>query len=164
VAIDIVNHIDVDVVDRAVVVEVPAAPVATLIADADIAESVIDATIVADMWTPVATIETVMMMPVAPVTGSPERTLVRSLHPNAGHPIVSRRRIGPIAGSPEIVIARSRGLVVVRQRRRRLIGVGYRLNAIAGVVRALIGCLIVGATRIRLRVLRGIVRCGCSGA
>jgi len=152
--VDIVNHGDVDVIDGAIVVEVSAAPVAALIADAAIAIAVINAAIVADVRSPVATVKAVAVMVVAPVAGGPERALVGSLDPSAGNPVVAGGSIGPVAGGPEVVVAGSRGLVVVGQGRRRLIGVVHGLRAVAGIF----GVLVVRTTRITLRsaLLSGI--------
>ena len=88
--VDVVHHGDVDVVDRAVVVEVAAAPVTALVADADIAKAVVDAAIVADVRAPVATVKSVAVMPEAPVAGGPESALVGSFNPDSGHPVVTR--------------------------------------------------------------------------
>jgi len=87
--VDVVDYGDVDIVDRAVVVEVAAAPVAALVADADIAKAVVDAAIEPDMRTPVATVKAIAVIVVAPVSGCPERALIGSLHPNAGNPVIA---------------------------------------------------------------------------
>ena len=152
--VDVVHQGDIDVVDRAVVVEVAAAPIAALVAEADVAEAVVDAAIVADVRTPIATVKPVMVMPVAPVARRPQGTLVRSLHPRAGHPVVARLTIGPVAGRPQIAIAGSRRLVVVGQGRRRLIGGIRRLLSVARIIRWL--CIV--ASRIgRRSALLGVV-------
>src|SRR5208283_4825123 len=52
--VNIVNVRDVHVVHRAVVVEGPVIPISAFIADTTIAEAVVDATVEADMRTPVA--------------------------------------------------------------------------------------------------------------
>jgi hypothetical protein len=52
VAVVDVDVSDVHIVDGAVVVEATSAPVAALVACADIAESIVDATVVADILTP----------------------------------------------------------------------------------------------------------------
>jgi hypothetical protein len=75
-----------------------------------------------------------------PIARRPERSLVRSLNPTAGHPVISACAPCPIARSPKISVARSRRLFVVRQRRRRLRSVAYRLNAVAWIIRALVVC------------------------
>jgi hypothetical protein len=115
-----------------------AAPVAALVAESDVAIAVIDAAIVADVRAPVATVKTVAVIVVAPVAGSPECTLVGSLDPPAGHPVITALTPCPVAGRPEIAVAGSRGLIIVGQWRRRLSRVGHRLNAVTGVIRALI--------------------------
>jgi len=119
--IDVMHNCDVDVVDRAVVVEVASAPVTTLVAVAAVAKTVVDAAIVANVLAPVAGVISVRVIPVAPVAGCPECALVRSLNPCAGNPVVAVWRPRPVAGRPEIVIAGVLRLVVVHQRRRRLL-------------------------------------------
>ena len=89
--IDVVHHSDIDVVDRAVVVEVSPSPVAALVAVAGVAKAVVDAAIVADVLAPVARIEPVRVIPVAPVAGRPQCAFVGSLNPCAGHPIIAVR-------------------------------------------------------------------------
>jgi hypothetical protein len=139
-AIDVVHDVDVHVVDRAVVVEMPSAPVTTLVAVSRVAKAIVDAAVVADVLTPVAGIIAVGVIPVAPVAGGPERALVGSLNPGAGHPIIAVfRRPVPIAGRPDVVIAGSGRLVVVGQGRRGL-GIGvFRLLSVTGIVRRLVG-------------------------
>ena len=136
--IDVAVDGDVNVVNRAVVVKVAAVPVAALVADADIAEAIIDAAVVADVRAPVATVEAVAMVMEAPVAGRPESAGVGSLNPCAGHPIVAAPAPGPIAGSPQVVVAGSLRLIVVGQRRRRLGGIIDRLLSIPWIVGALI--------------------------
>jgi hypothetical protein len=80
---------DVDVVDRAVVVEVAAAPVAALIADANVAEAVIDAAIVADVGAPIAAVELIAVVTPAPVARRPKGAFVWSLNPRAGNPVIT---------------------------------------------------------------------------
>ena len=164
VVVDVVYHGDVQVVDRAVVVEMAATPVAALIADTDIAKAVVDAAIVADMRTPVATVKAIAVVVVAPVAGGPESALVGSLNPSAGHPVVARWSIAPVSGRPQIVVTGSRRLVVVGQGRRRLRSVGHWLSTVAWIVRALViglvGGLVVRAPRAgwRSALLGGISR------
>ena len=159
--VDVVHDVYVDVVNRAVVVEVAAAPVAALVAEADVAKAVVDAAVVADMPAPVAAIEAVAMVVVAPVAGGPECALVGSLDPGAGNPVVTHGSPGPIARGPDIVVAGILGLIVVGQRRRRLRGVVGRLLAVTGIVGRLILRLGIGVPLIGRR--RGLLLAG-SGA
>jgi hypothetical protein len=142
-----------------------AAPVAALVAEADVTKAIVNTAVVTDVRAPVATVEPVTVIVVAPVAGGPESALVGSLHPSAGNPVVATSTPCPVAGGPEIAVAGSLGLLVVGQGRRRLICVCHRLSAVAGIVRALIivliGGLVVGATRVRRRsALLGGVRHG----
>ena len=158
--VDVVYHRDVDVVDRAVVVEVTAAPVAALVADTDVSIAIVDAAIEADVRTPVSTVEAVTVIVIAPVAGCPERALIGSLDPYAGYPVVARLRISPVAGGPEIIVAGSLRLIVLRQGRRGLIGVGHGLRAIAGIIRA----LVIGAAGVRRSALLGGIDGGHNSA
>ena len=115
--INVMRHRDVDVVDRAVVVEVASAPVAALVAVAGIAKAVVDAAVVADVLAPIAGVVSIGVIRVAPVAGGPERALVRRLNPRAGNPVVAVWRPSPVTGGPDIVVAGVLRLVVVEQRR-----------------------------------------------
>jgi hypothetical protein len=61
----------IDVVNRAVVVEVTAAPIAALVANTDVAKTIIDTAIVADVLTPIAGVKSVGVIRVAPIAGGP---------------------------------------------------------------------------------------------
>lgn len=143
-AVDVVHDCDVDVVDRTVVVKMAALPVAALVADTHVAEAVVDSAVVADVRTPVASVKSVMVMPVAPVARGPESPLIGSLNPHAGYPVVAALTPCPVPRRPEIVVARSLRLVVVGQRRRRLIRGFDWLRTVAGIVRALVSTLVRG--------------------
>ena len=135
-----------------------AAPVAALVAVADIAKTVVDAAIEADVLAPVAVIEPVMVIPVAPVAGRPQSTLVGSLHPRAGHPVVAIWTPRPIARRPERVVVGRGRLVVVGQRRRRLVSGIHRLLSVTRIIRTLVRVLVVVASRIGWRsALLGVV-------
>lgn len=137
-AIDVVHQGDVHVVDRAVVVEMAAAPVTALVAVSYVAKAVVDAAIVADVLAPVAWVKSVYVIPEAPVARGPECALVGSLNPSAGHPVIAVRRPGPVAGRPDIVVAGTLRLVVVGQGRRRLGRGVFRLLSVAWIVRRLV--------------------------
>ena len=122
---------DIHVVDRAVVIEVPAAPISALIAEAEVAVAVVHTAVEADVTAPVAAIEAVAVIPIAPVAGRPQSTLVGSLDPCAGHPVIAVRGPRPIAGRPQVTVAGSLGLRILGQRRRGLAGVVHRLRAVA---------------------------------
>ena len=132
--VEVVVHGDVYVVDGAIVVKVPTAPVTTLIAVADVTESVVDPAIVADVLTPVAAIEPVVVMPVAPVARGPQGALIGSLHPHARHPVIAwlritNLRIRPVAWRPQIVVTGGLRLVVFGERRWRIVSGINRLLA-----------------------------------
>jgi hypothetical protein len=134
ILVDVMHHGYVDVVDRAIVEEMSGPPVAALVACAYVSETVINATIEADVRTPVAMEEAVSSANVAPIAGSPERTLVGRLRPHARYPVVAGRGVIPVAGGPEIIVTGSWRLLILRERRRRLRGCGHRRLAVAGVI------------------------------
>ena len=101
------------VVDGAVVVEVIPTPVAAKVANADVAEAIVDAAIEADVRTPVSVMKAVVTAVPAPVGRGPERAVVRRRAPGTGNPVVAAGAPGPVAGRPEVVVFRRGGLVVV---------------------------------------------------
>lgn len=88
--VDVVYHRDIDIVNGPVVVEVAAIPIAAFVPDPFIAVAVVDASVIADVRTPVATEEAVTVVPETPVPRRPESALVRRLDPHAGDPVVVR--------------------------------------------------------------------------
>jgi hypothetical protein len=138
VLVHVAFDVDIEVVHRAVVVEVATTPITALVPEADVAEAVVDAAIVADVPAPVAAVKAVAVMPEAPVARGPESTLVGSLNPRPRHPVITHWSKGPIAGCPDVVVARVLRLVVVGQGRRRLRGVGVGLLPVARIIRRLV--------------------------
>ncbi len=128
-----------------------AAPIAALVAVADVAKAVIDTAIVADVLAPITRVKPIGVIPVAPVAWGPESALVRSLHPRAGHPVIAVLTPGPVSGRPEIAVAGSGRLVVVGQRRRRLRSGVFRLLSVPRIIRTLVRCLGIGAVRLGRR-------------
>jgi hypothetical protein len=112
--VNIVNVRDVDVIHGAVVVECSVIPISTLIADTTIAEAVVDATVEADVRTPIAAIPSIGVAAPTPITGSPEQSNYRRRHPRTRHPKVALITISPVARCPQIAGARRHGLRVHR--------------------------------------------------
>ena len=112
--VNIVNVRDVHVIHRAVVVESSVIPISAFIADTTIAEAVVDATVEADIRTPVAAVPGVGVAAPTPITGSPEETNFGSHHPRTRHPEVAFTTISPVAGRPQIAVGGSHGLRVHR--------------------------------------------------
>ena len=138
VLINVMHDADVHIVVGAVVIEMAASPVTALVAEADVAEAVVDAAVKADVRPPIPTVEAIAAMPESPVSGGPESAHVGSLNPPAGYPVVPCRRISPVARRPQIAVTGIRRLVVVGQGRRRLGSIGHWLNAVTGIIRALV--------------------------
>jgi len=77
VLVDVVDDIDIHIVYVAVVIEVISLPVAAEVAEADVAEAVIDAAVEADVRSPVTTVEHVVAAVVSPVGWGPKSAVVR---------------------------------------------------------------------------------------
>jgi hypothetical protein len=107
--------------DRGVVEKLPALPVSTLEASAHVSESIKNAAVKADLLSPVASVPEVNAVAPAPISRSPKETDFGRENPCAGHPVVVAIVIvpGPIAGRPDIAFARTDGLYVHGQKRRR---------------------------------------------
>lgn len=92
-------------------------PVATLIAEADIAEAIVDATVVADVLAPITVVPAIPTAVPAPPSGRPKSPNVRRRNPCSGDIVVTGGCVIPIARSPHIVGAgRYRLFIVFRQR------------------------------------------------
>ena len=59
------------IIDRAVVIETISIPVAALVADADVAESVVDAAVIADVTAPESIVKAVSAAGVSPIARRP---------------------------------------------------------------------------------------------
>jgi hypothetical protein len=112
--VNIVNVRDVHVIHRAVVVENSVIPISASIADTTIAEAVVDATVEADMRTPVAIIPGVGVAAPTPITRGPEEANFGSHHPRTRHPEVAFIPVSPVAGRPQITVGGGHGLHVHR--------------------------------------------------
>jgi hypothetical protein len=147
-----VGDVDVDAVDGAVVVEVIALPIAAVVADAGVAEAVVDATVEADVRSPEAAVEAPAVAIPTPVAGGPESAVVRRSAPGAGDPVVAGRAPIPVAGGPKIIWRGSDGLVVDGEGRGRLVSVfdGRRLALFIEFfcgLGVLIGLILIGRGR-----------------
>src|SRR5580704_206749 len=116
--IDVVNVVNVDVADAAIVEKVTAAPVAAFEAETAVTEPVINSAIEADVRAPVTGVPEISAVAPAPISGSPEKSDARRDDPRAGNPEISVGAVGPISGRPNVAIARANRLRVHRQRRR----------------------------------------------
>jgi hypothetical protein len=112
--VNIVNTRAADIIYRAVVAEGPIVPIPAFIAGTTIPETVVDATVEANMIAPVPVMPSVGVAAPAPITGSPEQANFGSHYPRTRHPEVSLITISPVAGRPQITIARNHGLRVHR--------------------------------------------------
>lgn len=107
--------------DRGVVEEPALLPVSTLEARAHVPESIKNATVEADLFSPIASVPDVTAVAPSPISRRPQETNFGRENPGARHPVVVAIVTvpSPIAGRPEIAFARTDGLYVHRQKRWR---------------------------------------------
>ena len=108
-----------DIVHVCVVAELIVTPVAALIADPAVAEAIVDAAVEADLGTPIALIPRIPAIAPTPITRGPQVAHSGWLDPSAGHPEVALVAIAPVTGRPEITFLRTNRLRVYDQFRRR---------------------------------------------
>jgi hypothetical protein len=115
------NDGGVHVHDRGVVEEAAPLPVSAFKASAHVSESIKNATVEADLFSPVASVPEVKAVAPSPIPRSPQETNFGRENPRARYPVVVAIGIvpSPIAGRPEIAFARTDGLYVHREKRRR---------------------------------------------
>ena len=127
--VGVVHHCHIDVSDGRVVGKGTADPACTDKTDANITKPVIDATVEADVRSPVADVEHVPAADEAPVAGRPQQPHRRGGDPRSRHPEITGRRKGPIARRPQEAYCRARWLLVIRQRRRRFGRLDLHVNS-----------------------------------
>src|SRR5215468_2025682 len=118
----VVDVCDVDaseIVHRAIVDEHAAPPKAARIAHAGIAKSVIDATVEADVWSPITRVPKIDAIPPAPIARGPKQAHRGGQYPRPGHPIVAVVTPCPVTRRPDIAGPGNWRLLVDRQHRRR---------------------------------------------
>ena len=144
-----VGDVGADAVNGAVVIEVVAIPIAAVIADASVAEAVVDASVKTNVKAPESTVEAPAVVIPAPITGGPKGTVVGRSTPCAGDPVVAGGTPIPVAGGPDVVWRGGFGLLVNGQWRRRLVGVFDR-RGLAFFIELLGGLsVLIGLIRIR---------------
>ncbi len=165
VVVDIGIAIAIDVIEGEIQQKGRAAPVAALVAFTVVPVAVGNAPVVADVLPPKAMVEPVAVLVVRPVWRRPKGTVIRSLHPRTGNPVISSRSVSPIPRRPHHIGLRGVRLLVNRQRRRRPVGVDRLLVGVhLGVI--LVGRRIVAALGVRiviavllvLSILSGVLR------
>ena len=117
-AVNIGDVRDVHVIHAGVVAEGSVVPISAPIADATITKAVVDATIEADLRTPVAFIPGEGAVAPTPITRSPEQANGGRLDPCTRHPEVAFIPVRPVAGRPQKTRGRDHRLRVNRQGRR----------------------------------------------
>ena len=115
--VDVVNAAP-EVVDRAVIGEGVAAPVATFVAYAAVSKTIVDAPVEADVRTPIAGVEVEAAAFIGPVGGGPEEPCAGREYPGSGDPVVAFGTVSPVAGGPDVAVAWADGLRVHGQRGR----------------------------------------------
>jgi hypothetical protein len=96
---------DVHIVDGAVIVEATPAPIPALVADPAIAESIVDAAVVADVSAPEAVVVAISPAVRSPISRSPQVTHLRREYPGSRHPVVALGGVTPVSGRPKIAVA-----------------------------------------------------------
>src|SRR6185437_4118150 len=121
VDVDIADVGDVDVVHRAVVVEVAPSPLTAGVTVTEVAVSVIDAAVEADLRAPVTGVPAIEAVVPAPPARCPQQADLRGHHPGARHPVVVAiiRIPRPVARCPDVARPRYDGLRVNGKRRWR---------------------------------------------
>src|SRR5258706_4118387 len=79
--IHVVDDRDVYVVDSRVIAELSAAPVTAFVAAAEVAETVVESTVEADVWTPISGIPDIEAVRPTPITWRPEEADFGRCHP-----------------------------------------------------------------------------------
>src|SRR4029077_12360744 len=92
-----------------------------------ITEAVVDSAVEPDVRAPVARVKRVDPAYEAPISRCPEQAHARRLRPGAGHPVVTSPAPGPVPRRPHVALFGTRRLVIVRQRRRRFIGLNLSI-------------------------------------
>jgi hypothetical protein len=116
--------VDIDDVDaaeirrRAIVEERAPVPIAALIAQPGVTGTVVDATVVAHLRTPVAVGPVVEPILEGPIPGRPQHAIDRWVDPGAGHPVIIHAIPGPVPRGPQISWLGQGGLVIDRNLRR----------------------------------------------
>jgi hypothetical protein len=87
-------------VHTAVVEELAAVPVTALVTAPDVAETVVNSAIEANVRAPEAVMPSIAIADVTPIGRCPQRTYIRRNHPDPRHPVITGRSITPIAGIP----------------------------------------------------------------
>src|SRR5579863_453532 len=119
VDVGVVDDSFVHVNDSGVVCEHAAAPFSADEADAAVAEAVVNATIEADVRSPIAGVPCINAAAPTPVTRSPEQPDAGWCNPHSRHPVVASGAVRPIAGRPKVAGDRARRLFINWNRRRR---------------------------------------------
>ena len=131
---------DVHIVDGTVIVETISAPIPALIAGADVAESVVNTAVVADILAPEAVVVLIHAAKKSPISRCPQEAHLRRPRPGAGHPVVALRSVAPISGRPQISIAGALRLRIFRQRWWGFLCLKHRL-AVARILVAVVAGL-----------------------
>src|SRR5580658_2414783 len=105
-----------DVVHGSVVEECSTFPIAALIADATVAEAVVDAAIESHFRAPVTFVKSELATAPAPVTRGPEETRLRRHGPRTRYPEVAFLSVSPVSGRPDVACVGTNGLLVHRKR------------------------------------------------
>ncbi len=116
--VNVVNNRGVHVRDARVVEILATSPVTAIEAGPGITESIGNATVEADYWTPVTGVPGVEPIGKFPVPGSPQKTHLWRKDPNAGDPVISVVAVSPVTRFPDIARTRTERLAIHGKNRR----------------------------------------------
>jgi hypothetical protein len=132
--VHVVNARRVHIGYRAVIVQLPIVPIGSVIATTRISIAVIDATVVADVGSPITRVPVIISVVVAPPWRSPQGTDIGGHDPCARDPIISGVRVVPVPGSPNVIVAGSGRLRVIGKRGRRFRSLNRLVGGIVLIV------------------------------
>jgi hypothetical protein len=132
--VDIADSAVVDMIHAAVVVEVRPIPVSAVVAETEIPKSIVDATVKSDVPSPVPMVKAIRAAIVTPVSRGPQRTDKRRFNPASRNPVVAIRAPRPVSRSPQVIRIRSWRLVILRNRRRRIVRLAIGQIALVNIL------------------------------
>ena len=114
VDVGVVNHAGVHPCHGRIITERLAGPFAAVVALSPVAEAVIDPAVEPDGRAPVAIVEEVIAVVIAPVSGGPKKSDARRSDPDARHPVIIGIGVAPVARGPDVALGWAVGLLVYR--------------------------------------------------
>jgi hypothetical protein len=114
----IMDHRSVDIHHGGVIPEMPSGPYSSSKSGASVSITIIYASVVAYMGTPVPNMPSIKSAIIAPIPWGPKESHLGRTYPHSGNPIIPIVPVGPITGRPQIPVVRAGWLGIDRQRGR----------------------------------------------